>query len=102
VVVGEAQEVQEALGTSPPVYVGPYARGIGRVLVVLGGAVLISLALDLPSVRGVVGGLETIKANAAVSFVLLGLALVWRDALDARARRMGGRGVAKALCRPRR
>jgi len=52
-----------------------FSRIASAAVLLLGTAVLLSWWLDIPSLRGMVSGLNTIKANTALAFVLCGAAL---------------------------
>ncbi|WP_156901893.1 response regulator [Azohydromonas australica] len=64
------------------------ARLLGGAVAALGGAVLLGWALDIPTLRHVLPGFESMKPNAAAGFVLCGAALLARALPPLRCRHL--------------
>ena len=52
-----------------------YSRGASATGILVGASVLVGWLLDIPLLKSVIPGLVTMKANAALCFILAGVAL---------------------------
>lgn len=67
----------------------PHPRMAGLAAAAVGVVVLIGWITGTPALSSIVPGTLTMKANTAIAFVAIGLALVCRTSSDSRTRRVG-------------
>src|SRR5438045_3364206 len=70
---------------------GKVAQGAAALVILTGVAVLAGWAFDIPSLKSVVSGWETMKANTALGFVLNGSGLLLLATTDGKRSKALGR-----------